>query len=264
MKQNLETLPASPALVSRFLDIRERPEINPKKDDFKDVFSDEQSRKHAFWEAKKAFEFIFERATFLRHLEQKPNKESFIYLKRVRSFGLILKSLYFFVNSSHKCTEKLSKFLYFLGQYNDSYNIAPSEENKKEIINNIDVIDLSINFCNTSEFRGYATGVLSEIEKLLQEKIFPVKKFHVLRIKIRSLANLTQTLAVENYGGSLHWLFYSLDMLSREMGKHHKKLVQKGLRGEINYDKSMVEIEPHIALEFNRIKPFIEKVCGLK
>ena len=72
-----------------------------------------------------------------------------------------------------------------------------------------------------------------------------------------------QVAAAEDYNGNLHWLFYSIFKLSTGLGKIHDNYVQKGLKKEIEYHESVVEIGPHIAEKFYRLKPFIKKVCGL-
>jgi len=73
MKITIEKKKPEPVLVSRFLGIRQQPEINPAVEDFSDLFSDEQYRKHSFEEAKKAFEFIFDKREILQHLRREPN-----------------------------------------------------------------------------------------------------------------------------------------------------------------------------------------------
>lgn len=263
MKENLESRKSTPILVSKFLNIRERPEINPTINDFSGVFKDKKYREHCFKEVKSSFEFIFDKKKLLHHLQKNPNKESISYLKQVRRYGVILRGMYRFLDPSHKCGEGLDQLLLFLGEYNDNYWLSPSEEIKKGIINNLNDIEFSINFIDTLGFKEYAKSLLFKIEEQLKEKILSVDKFHTLRIRLRLFADLMQVTAAENYGGNLHWLFYSIIELSSEMGKHHDDLIQKGLNGEINYHKSTVRINPRIASEFKRIKPFIEKVCGL-
>jgi len=259
----LETSKPKPALVSNFLAIREKPEINPVVADFPEDFYEKKSRQHSFEEAKNAFEFVFDKKKLLHHLEQKENKESFAYLKQVRRHGLILRDLYRFFDVSHQCVEKLNRLMCSLGEYNDSYWVSPQEEVKKEISENLDNLEFPVNFDESLKFKEYVEGVLSEIQEILREKQLPVEKFHTLRKRIRSFASLIQPAAAENCGGNFHWLFFSLFKLSGEMGDHHDDLILKGLNGEINYHESIVNIDPRIASEFEKLRPFIERVCGL-
>jgi hypothetical protein len=258
-----ETFGFEPALVSNFFAIREDPEISPDLDDFPDVFSDKKYRKHAFGEATKAFEFVFDKEKLLQCLQQKENKDSFAYLKKVRRHALIIRDLYRFFDSSHKCVEKLGNLAFLLGQYNDSYWVSPSKETRENIISNLDDIKFPINFSNTAEFKKYTLGVLLEIQKLLKEKELPVDEFHTLRKRIRSFASIIQPVAAENCGGNFHWLFFALFKLSGEMGDIHDDLINKGLVGEIEYDKSVVKIDPRIVSKIKTLEPFIEKACGL-
>ena len=255
MEGNLENIKTEPILVSRFSDIRKNPEINPEEKDFSNTFEDESYREHFFDEAKKAFEFVFDKEKFIQNIQLEPNEESFSYLKQVRRYGLVLKASYRFSDVSHRCGEKLNHFLFLLGEYNDSYWILPRPEIRDEILNNLDDIDLSVNFIGTPEFKEYMKGILSQIEVLLQKTELPMKEFHTLRKRLRLLSNFMQVAAAEDHGGNLHWLFYSIFRLSAELGK--------GMKGEIGYYESVVEIGPHIAEEFYKPEPFIEKVCGL-
>ena len=104
---------------------------------------------------------------------------------------------------------------------------------------------------------------MSEIEEILKEKELPVTKFHLLRKKIRLFGNLVQIPAIENLGKSQHWLCSSLFEISKEMGDQHDDLVARGLRGEIDYSQAVLEVSPQILSEFEKLKPFIKKVCGL-
>ncbi|MFA6269876.1 MAG: hypothetical protein WC657_01535 [Candidatus Paceibacterota bacterium] len=263
MKGGSENKKIKPILVSRFLDIRQKPEINPDEGDFSNTFENEDRREHFFDEAKKAFEFVFDKEKFIHDIQSEPNKESFSYLKKVRRYGLVLKASYKFSDISHRCGEKLNHFLFLLGEYNDSYWISPRLEIKDEILNNLDNTDLSVNFIDTPKFKEYAEGILSQTEIILQKKELPIKEFHTLRKRLRLLSNFMQVAAAEDYGGSLHWLFYCIFKLSTELGKTHDDHVQMGLKKEIEYHKSVVEIDSDIATEFERLKPFIKKVYSL-
>jgi len=263
MEGNIEKKKTEPILVSRFDDIREKPGVTPEKDDLSEIFDKEQNREHFFKEAKESFEFVFDKGKFIHHIQEKPNEKSLSYLKQVRRYGLILKAAYKFADSSHLCGEGLQQFLSLLGTYNDSYWISPNEDEKKKIIEGLDNIELSVHFINTPGFKEYAKSILSEIEVLFQARRLPIKEFHTLRKRLRLFSNFMQVAAAENYGGNLHWLFYSIFKLSSQLGKHHDDFVAKGLQGEIDYHESVVEIDPHIAEEFEKLKPYIEKVCGL-
>ncbi len=258
-----ETLGPKPILAARFSEIRKKPAVNPTVEDFSDIFSDKQYREHSFEEARKAFEFILDKKKFVHHIKEKENEESFSYLKEVRRYGLILRALYRFIDSGHKCAENLQQFLSLLGKYNDRYWISPSEEIREEVIKDLEKIEFPVNYVDTLEFKKYTASILFDIEQLLEEKILSVEKFHGLRQKIRFFADIMQVAAAENYKGNLHWLFYSMIELSVEMGKHHDDLVQKGLNGEIDYHQSTVEVNPHTVSEFKKLKPFLEKVFGL-
>lgn len=263
MREIVEAPEPKPILVSRFGDIRKKPEINPTIGNFSDIFSDEQYRQHSFEEAKKSFEFIFDKKKVVYHLNQEPNEESFSYLKLVRRYGLVLGDIYRFVNSSHMRAEKLHQFLGFLGKYNDSYWVSVSNEAKQGVIDNLDDIEFPINFASTPEFKEYTTRILSDVKMFLGERVLSIDRFHALRKRFRSLADFLQIAAAEDYGGNLHYLFYSVIELSSEMGKQHDDLVERKLRGEIDYEKSTLEVNPHIVSEFARIEPFIKRVCGL-
>jgi len=89
-----EDLKSSPVLVTHFLGIRDKPDIDPALEDFAPIFEDGEYRKHCFLEAKKSFEFIFEKSEFLHQLEQETNEESRLYLRRVRRYGLALRAIY--------------------------------------------------------------------------------------------------------------------------------------------------------------------------
>ncbi|HBB49667.1 TPA: hypothetical protein DEQ22_03335 [Candidatus Nomurabacteria bacterium] len=49
----MEDKKPEPILVSRFLDIRKKPEINPTMEDFPNILKDERYRKHSLEEAKR-------------------------------------------------------------------------------------------------------------------------------------------------------------------------------------------------------------------
>lgn len=263
MEDVLENIKKEPILVSRFFDIRHKPEITPTETDFSSIFDNEKQREHFFEEAKKAFEFVFDREKFTKNIQQEPNEESFSYLKQVRRYGLVLKASYRFVDSGHQCGENLNHFLFLLGEYNDSYWISPRSEIRDELLTYLDSIDLSVNFIDTQEFREYTKNIVSQIETLSQKNELPMKEFHTLRKRLRLLSNFLQVAAAENYRGNLHWLFYSIFRLSTELGKIHDDYVQKGLKNEVDYHGSVVEISPSIATEFDELKPFIKKVFSL-
>ena len=89
------------------------------------------------------------------------------------------------MDSSHRCRDSLQNFLHSLGEFNDKYWMASSEELKTDIISNLNNIELPINFNDTSEFKKYATNALSTIEILLQENKLPISEFHSLRKKLQ-------------------------------------------------------------------------------
>ncbi len=264
MKNNLENIQTEPILVSRFFDIRTRPELNPDEVDFSNIFEDKQYREHIFEEARKAFEFIFDKERFVREIKLEANEESFSYLKQVRRYGLILKALYRFTDTSHKCGEKLNHFLFLLGEYNDSYWISSQPEIREGILDSLSDLDFSVNFIDTEEFKKYAKSILDHIATLVQANNLPIEQFHKLRKRFRLLSNLMQVPAAENCGGNLHWLFYSIFKLSAWLGEIHDDYVERSLKKEIKYEESIVEIGPDVAAEFNKFKPFVEKVLGLK
>lgn len=263
MEGELENTKSEPILVTRFSDIRKRPEVNPTEDDFEDIFGSEGYREHCFEEAKKAFEFVFDRDKFILNIKSEPNEESFSYLKKVRRYGLVLKAAYRFCDISHRCGEALNHFLFLLGEYNDSYWLSPKSEIRDEILNNLDDFDLSVNLIDTEKFKEYTKSILSQAETLSQETKLHMEEFHRLRKRLRLLSNFMQVAAAENCGGDLHWLFYSIFRLSAQLGDIHDDYVQKGLRGEIEYKELSVEVDPNIARKFNELKPLIEKVCAL-
>ncbi|MFA6393213.1 MAG: hypothetical protein WCW54_03965 [Candidatus Paceibacterota bacterium] len=252
-----------PVLISNFSAIRKNPEISPVVSELPNDFYNKESRRHSFEEARDAFEFVFDKEKLLYHLEQKENEESLAYIKQVRRCGLSLRDLYRFFDVSHRCVEKLYKLMPLLCKYKDNYWGSPQEEIKKEIFENLDDLEFPINFGEDSKFKEYVKNVLLEIKQLLMEKQLPVEKFHTLRKRIRLFASLVQPAAAENCGGNFHWLFFSLFKLSEEMGDHHDDLVSRGLNGEINYSESIVNVSPYIVSEFEKLKPFIERVCGL-
>lgn len=254
---------AEPILVSRFKDIREKPELDPVVGDFSDILVDAEYREHLFEEAKKSFEFILDKEKFRQEIEQESNKESFSYLKQVRRYGLILKAVYRFVDFDHKCGENLSHFLFLLGQYNDSYWVQPPDDVRQMIEGELNSIELSVNFTDTAGFKEYAQNILADMEKRLHKKKLGIDSFHTLRKEFRLFSNLMQVIAAENCGSEFHWLFYCLFKLSMELGKQHDDLIQQGLKGKVKYDELIVETDPQVVAEFKRLKPFIEKVCGL-
>ncbi len=263
MEGNLESQRAEPILVARFRDIRGKPETSPGLNDFSNIFEDQERRQHFFEEVRKSFEFIFNKEKFIDHIEREPNKESFAYLKQVRRYGLILKAAYRFVDVNHQCGEDLNQVLSLLGQYNDHYWLSPPADIKEQIKSHLNQIELSVNFADTQTFKEYARNILSGIETLVQKKKLPINQFHDLRKKIRLFSNLLQVAAAEDYGGKLHGLFYALVELSTKLGNQHDDLVQKGLRGEIDYHQSIVKLNPSVADRFKRIRPMVERVCGL-
>jgi hypothetical protein len=254
---------STPVLISRFLDIREKPPISPSPEDFSEVFNNEQYRRHSFEEAKKSFDFVFDKNKFIKAIEGEKSKQNFSYLKQVRRLGLILRASYRFMDSDHECPEDLQQFVSSLGEYNDTYKINPSKELRKNIIAKLDNIKFPIDFVDDAEFRRYAKNLLADTEKLLKEKVLPIDEFHTLRKRLRLFADLMQVAAAENYGGNMHWLFHSIIELSSELGRSHDDLTQEGLRGNIDYHTSIVAVDPRVAPDFKKAKPFIKKVCGL-
>ena len=233
MEPTIENTKPIPILVSRFTEIRNKPNLEPTIEDFSDIFSNEDNRKHSFEEVKKAFEFIFNKEKFIHSLNKEPNKESFAYLKQVRRYGVILRDHCRFFSSKHKSAEALNN------------------------------IEFPIEFDDTDGFIRHIVNELSEIQEIFKEKKLPVATFYLLRKKIRLFGNLVQIPALENLRKSQHWLCSSLFEISKEMGDQHDDLVAKGLSGEIDYDQAVLEVSSRILSEFERLKPFIEKICGL-
>ena len=260
-KQIIKT---EPVLVKRFKELRSQPKESSLKLEFSSTFEDEGHREHLFQEAKKSFEFVFDKENFIHYLQLEPNKESFNYLKQIRRYGSILKVQFRFLDLSHQCGEQLAEFLSLLGKFNDGYWISPSQEIRVEILAKLNNIDMSVNFIDTLGFKEYARSRLNYVETLLQNTELTMVDFHSLRKGVRLFSNFLQVEASENTTDGMHWLFYSIFKLQMELGKIHDDFVSKGLKGEIDYSKSVVKVPPRIKDEFFKIKPFIEKVYGLE
>lgn len=263
MEGNLERSNIEPMLVRHFSDIRNDPKINLDEVEFTNTFGSEEYRHHLFEEAKKAFEFVFDRDKFIQNIRLERNNDSFSYLKQIRRYGLILKAAYNFSSVNHRCDARFNDFLFLLGKYNDSYWISQQSEIEDDIIQSIDGFDFSVDFNNTPEFKEHTKQILSEIDELVEKDALPVERFHKLRILVRSISNFMQVAAAENYGSGVHELFYRLFKMSTLLGDMHDNYVQMGLKGEIEYHEAVVDIGSDVVIELNALKPFIERVCGL-
>lgn len=264
-----QELAPAPLLVSQFEAMREDPGAEPSLEDFPLVFDRPEYRKHCFEEARKAFLFVFQSQKVADYLASAPSKEGIQYLKKVRRFGLMLKSSYKFFDAAHFCPEALHRFLSELGDHNDRYYLPLRAEvsgkmlGAKESWNGISDDELTFNPAQETDFQSYAKEVSSRIEDLAGRESLSVPEFHELRRKIRLHMNLMQVPAAEHQGENQRRLFYALYLLSAELGEKHDDLVQRGLRGGIDYEKSVVKLDPSIADRTRALLPFIEKAVGL-
>ncbi len=256
----------TPILVSRFDTIKEKPDIAPELSSFESILNTEDFRKHSFEEIREAFLFIFNEEKIRQYLTaREQTQEAFRYLKRVRRFGLILRSNYILLNATHRPPESLYRFLSLLGDYNDHYWLDKKQNADPllETLDGINKLDLAIKMADDREFKKYVDDVLNRIDSLIEKGELPVAEFHELRKNIRSCADLLQVAATENYGGGIHWLFSSVLALSIRLGEQHDELLQKGLRKEIDYGEASVLVDPAIRQEFEKLKPFIKRVVGI-
>ncbi len=260
---NHEVVRPTPVLVKNFDAIRVRPNIHPKPEDFSDNFSSLENRQHVFKESRKSFEFVFSKDKFVEHINKPFNKESFRYLKQVRRFGLILRAVYRFLDKKHTTVEKLQKFISLLGKYNDSYELLPPEDLKQELLDCLDGIEFPVDFVDTKEFHEYTRNLITETENLATKTVLPIEDFHTLRKRLRMLADLLQVSAAEDLGGNTHWLFHSIIDISSELGQEHDEIVQRSLTKKINYADQKIKLGPRIAPDFQKIKPYLQKICGL-
>lgn len=256
----------SPVLVDRFYDVKEIPNIDPGAEDFEPVLDRESFRRHLFEQSRKAFLFVLDDEKMRRSLStSEPTEEAFAYLKQVRQFGLILRGNYKFSDSSHTSPEDLYRFLSLLGGYNDRYWLRKKEDPALllETFDRMRKLDLTFDSASNSSFEEYAKKILNDTRTRMQKTELPAREFHKMRKRIRLFANLMQVAAAEDYGGNMHWLFSSVLSISRRLGKQHDELVQKDLRKKIDYESAMIQIEPDIRQDFERLEPYLEKVTGI-
>ncbi len=251
---------AQPILVQRFLDIREDPKLDPKIEELKPVFDNDEYRKHIFFEAQKSFEAIFKKEEFLEHLYREPNEDSRLYLRQIRRYGLVLRAMYQFMDDSHQCPEDFHQFLSLLGKVNDKYLKSKSEGKKERISDSVEKMDLPITFVDSSNFKSHVALVIQEIESLIEKKHLDFEELHTLRKKIRLFADLLQVSAAENYKSSLHGLFYLIIEISTNVDADLKSIREKHLTKP---GATLVEVRNEIISEFVKVKPFIEKICGI-
>ena len=261
---DVEQVQDVPLTVSYFDRIKEIPDINPEVDDFSAIFDNLEYRQHCFEEIKKSFLFLYDKEKIDKSLNAEANEEDFLYLKKVRRFGLILREGYCLLGSKHASPEPFFLFIKSLGILNDQYWFSPTKELRKEVsernIGNFKLEDPSI---ENKAFRKYFEKLLSETKELLNEQTLSMKEFHELRKNVRLCADIMQVSAAENYQGGLHWLFSSLLELSVRLGKEHDEYIKRDLKGEIKYKKTKVEVDPHVIENFKRLKPFIKRVMGI-
>jgi len=257
---------SEPVLVSLFDAIKEKPDIEPEVDDFRPILNSETFRKHSFEEVREAFLFVLDKEKIRQYLSApESTTEAIKYLKRVRRFGLILRSDYRFLDVAHRPPESLYRFLSLLGDYNDHYWLGEKQDAALllEALRRIDETELTINPIDSKSFEEYARNILSRIDSLVQKDELPTAEFHELRKLIRSCADLMQIAATEDRGGNMHWLFSSALSLSIRLGKQHDELIQRGLRKEINYDDATASINSNIREEIKRLQPFIKRAIGI-
>src|SRR3989344_3007019 len=106
----LETKKKPPVLVARFESIRKKPPHTPNLKNFNSLFDSGEFRQHCFDEVLKAWQFMFQPETIAAYLHNPQQPEHFKYLKQVRRFGLILKSMYQIFGSSHASPKGLKVF----------------------------------------------------------------------------------------------------------------------------------------------------------
>jgi len=254
---------SEPILVAHFEEIRIKPDIEPRPEDFSSIFEDEKYRKHCFDEASKAFLSVYNKEKFDEYLNVEPSNEGKDYLKKVRKFGLILRAMYNFFDENHLCPENFQQFLFTLGKYNDRYLLKKSKSIKPQDVAELDGLEISVNLSGSKDFKEYAKEILSQIDGLIEKPVLPVESFHDLRKKVRLFASLMQVTAAENIGGNLNWLFASILELSVMLGEKHDELVRKDLIGETDYHSSKVELEEFLVEKIRYLEPFIRKVVGL-
>lgn len=256
---------AVPVTVSYFNNIKDIPDIHPEVEDFSAIFDDIEYRQHCFEEIKKSFLFVYDKDKIDKSMNALANEDDFRYLKQVRRFGLILRESYCLFGSKHVSPEPFYLFIKSLGTFNDQYWFSPREELKKEVAErNIGNFELENPSIENKDFREYAEKLLLDIEELIKEQTLLMNEFHGLRKKIRLYADNMQVSAAENYQGNMHWLFASLLELSVKLGEKHDEYIKQDLNGEIEYEKTKVEVDPYIVENFEKLRPFIEKVMGIK
>jgi len=251
-------------IISYFDKIKVAPDIHPEAGDFSAVFDDIEYRQHCFEEIKKSFLLIYDKNKVNAAISSKPNEDSFIYLKQVRRIGLILRESYLLFSSEHSSPQPFYLFIKSLGGFNDQYWFsAPKELGEKVAERNIGNFEFNDPSIENKDFRKYVEKILSDTKELLKEQILSMEEFHGLRKNIRLCADIMQVSAAEDYQGKLHWLFSSLLDLSVRLGKEHDEYIQRDLKGEINYKKTKVEVDPYVVENFNKLRPFIKKVMGI-
>ncbi len=255
---------ATPPLVIHFERLRTRPDIVPVLGSYAAILADKERREASFYDALEVFERTFHRSILMEHLFcSATSKASFSYLKQVRRCGSLLRDLYRFVSAGHKTPQWFNECMSALGRVNDSYWLKPLPEDQEIIARSLNGVNFSIEFAADEDFKCHVVEKLAKIEALLEQGELTVHAFHTLRKLIRSLASLIQPIAAKYCDTVLHWLFFCLFELSKEMGDQHDHFVRKSLRGEMNYDEQLVAAESSIAKRFRHTMPFIANVCGL-
>ncbi len=262
--QNVSTLST---LIAHFDDMRMLPDRKPAVGDFGPVLDSESFREHSFKQSKDGFLSVIDKEKVKRYLSaEESTQEAFAYLKKIRRFGQMLRGNYRFSDSSHAVPEKLHHFLRLLGDYNDRYWLPEKQDvsQLRAALEYIDGKELVLNGVSNQNFEEYVRKTLDVIKTLLKEPELPAKEFHELRKQVHLFADFLAVAASENYRGDIHWLFSSVSSLSRELGEQHDDLVRRDLRKEIDYQNAVVQVNPNIRQEFEKLEPYIEKVTGIQ
>ncbi len=203
-----------PLLVSRFDSIKNKPDLAPSLDQFGSIFEDQSFREHSFEEVRRAFLFVYDNEKIIASLDSaNKTKQDFLYLKKVRRFGLILKAQYQFLSSSHLSPERFHQFFSLLGKANDCFWLEEKNEFREKLLHlssSFQISDLTIDFADSKSFKIYATETINQIDDLIMRDELTAKDFHMLRKKIRLCADLLQNSATKDFGGNIHWLFASV------------------------------------------------------
>jgi hypothetical protein len=174
---------------------------------------------------------------------------------------------YVLFDETHARPTALKEFVRTLGQHNDTYETWQDEEERKklaekliELLPEVRKVQLIFHPSKYKKYQQLLDKDLAFIDKQLQSHNVRIADFHRARRKLRTLANVLHSSALEDLNGPQHWFYYQLYYLQKLLGNDHDALVQEHMGNREGYEEGSTHVKPEYAQQFSELRLHIEKV----